>query len=316
MESEAKYTLVGAVIVVMTVVLVAAVLWLGDEGVGSGAERYAIDFKHHSLAGLQKDSDVTMRGIKVGTVESIGISEDNIENVRVVVKLSPDTPVKQDSRAVIRRNLLTGLAWVDITSTTNESPPLKAGPEGAPYPIIPEGKTDLDTIGDSIPDLVDDVGEIAQRANALLSDENVERFSKAIENIEQLTGTLASKQQEIAALIENVSAMSEKLAEASDAWGRVAASADTKLDVLSEDARKMLQTIDNGVERLAAAAASASGAIKSNVTAISLEIEELSRSVSAAAASFGRVASGLEEPREVLFGPSEGDLGPGERRLP
>jgi phospholipid/cholesterol/gamma-HCH transport system substrate-binding protein len=47
-------------------------------------------------------------------------------------------------------------------------------------------------------------GDIAERVRLILSDENVERITGVLEDVKQLSGTLASEKQDIAALIANL----------------------------------------------------------------------------------------------------------------
>lgn len=315
MESDAKYALVGAVVVALTVAVVAAILWLADDGLTKDSQDYVVFFEKHSLSGLQVDGWVTMRGIKVGTVESIEISSENIEQLRVVLRLDAGTPVKTDSRAVVRRNLLTGLAWVDITESTQDAPLLLAQPRLSPegLPIIPEGQAELEAIADSIPGVMEDVGEIAQRVNSFLSEDNREAVSRILHNIETFTATLAKNEQAITELVNNMSQMSEEMARFSKSWSRVANEADATIDSVSEELRLALKDARDAIDKIDDEVVVVARAVRNTADVISAEATSVSTAISDAARGIARVADEFENPKAAIFGPAEQALGPGER---
>ena len=69
METDARYTLVGLVVLGLIASLAIAVVWLSHSSGDKSFPRYTIYFKEESPAGLQIDGDVTMRGIKICKVK-------------------------------------------------------------------------------------------------------------------------------------------------------------------------------------------------------------------------------------------------------
>ena len=53
MEAEARYTAVGAGVLVLLALLVAALLWLGGQGDRAGSRLYTIHFEEQALDGLE-----------------------------------------------------------------------------------------------------------------------------------------------------------------------------------------------------------------------------------------------------------------------
>ena len=84
MEADARYTYVGAAVLLLVGALVGALIWL--QGVGGRGEfnRFAIHFEGQALDGLEVGAEVNLRGIRVGRVEDYGLSGDRINRVRVV----------------------------------------------------------------------------------------------------------------------------------------------------------------------------------------------------------------------------------------
>ncbi|MBN9429089.1 MAG: MCE family protein [Burkholderiales bacterium] len=86
MEPEARYTLVGAVVLALVAAACVAWIWLSQGGGTASFRFYTIHFEKQSLEGLQQGSDVTMRGVKVGRVQEYSISRDNINRVDVIIR--------------------------------------------------------------------------------------------------------------------------------------------------------------------------------------------------------------------------------------
>jgi phospholipid/cholesterol/gamma-HCH transport system substrate-binding protein len=99
MEAEARYTFVGASVLVLMAALVAGIVWLKHVGGGGGFARYAIHFEKQALDGLEIGADVTLRGIKVGRVEDYALSPSAYNRVRVAVRVDKRAPISRPSRA-------------------------------------------------------------------------------------------------------------------------------------------------------------------------------------------------------------------------
>ena len=314
MESHAKYILVGSIVIGLAVTLVVAVLWLSEAKSYRNAQYYDIYFQEHTLYGLQQNSDVTMRGIKVGTVVSLEIVKGNVEKVRVRIMVPSGTPVKSDSEAQLNRSLLTGFASIDIGKGTQNAPLLEVVPPGETYPVIREGNTQLDQFANSLPELLDKAATLSDRAAALVSDENVESASKILKNVERITAAVADSSEDYKKIMQRAVVLSDKLEKASDAVRNLAAKGSEKIDNLSE---AML----SGVNELRAAATEVnahSGELIQTVirsaNVVAAELRSISQNVQVAADAASSTLETYEQPSRFLSGPSERSLGPGEEK--
>jgi len=210
-ESHAKYTLVGAVVIALVSALVFAVVWITSSGEDSHAKFFTIYFREHDLSGTQVDSDVTMRGIKVGKVKMLNISNRDIQKVKVLIQVKGDTPIKIDTKAVIRRNLLTGLGGIDLIEGTEAAPALTDIPEDEEYSIIPEGKSSLEAIQKSLPEILQSTNQILERFAQILSPENKDALSKTLQNIEELTATLATRKGDLGRAVDAFTQATQEL---------------------------------------------------------------------------------------------------------
>ena len=105
MEAEARYTFVGASVLVLIAALVAGLVWLKNVGGGDNFERFAIHFEQQALDGLEIGADVTLRGIKVGRVEDYALSGTTLNRVRVEVRVDRRAPVRTNTTAVVDAQL-------------------------------------------------------------------------------------------------------------------------------------------------------------------------------------------------------------------
>ena len=122
MEPEAKYTLVGAAVLILAGLVAAAVVWLRSSGEGADALHYKIYFERQSLEGLELRSYVTMRGIRVGSVTGFRFSSMRPGAVEVFTSVDPAAPVRQNTQATVERHLVTGLASVRLMNPSEDSP--------------------------------------------------------------------------------------------------------------------------------------------------------------------------------------------------
>ena len=193
MEPEARYTAVGATLLALIVAVVLAITWLARTGARGDFRYYTVYFERQSLEGLQVGGDVNMRGVKVGRVESYSISSKNINRVRVNVRIDRDTPVSTNTVAVVDRNIVTGLARINLATPGDPGPELAAVQPGESYPVIPEGRSDIEQFTNAMNRLANTGAAALSNVEQLLNKENREAFGAALANLRDLSGALATR---------------------------------------------------------------------------------------------------------------------------
>ena len=314
MEPDAKYTLIGMAILVLVASIAGFFLWKADRGDAASQKFYSIYFKNQTLDGLQIDSYVTMKGIKVGSVSSLKIEEPNIEEVRVVIKIANKTPVKTDTRAVINRNLLTGLASIDLVGGTQQSPALTERQAADPYPTIQEGRSAIDQVASNIPAVMRQVGDLAERAELLLSDENIKLVNSTLVSVDRTAANMAEGSKDLRKFLSELSAIGKEISKVSDAVTRFSNSGNEQLDTLGKELDEGLAKLNSILGKVDEIAGdlvfSLNGSARLMVQQlewIAQNIEKLSRSVSATSEEFRDVG-------KIIHGPHPEQLGPGETR--
>jgi phospholipid/cholesterol/gamma-HCH transport system substrate-binding protein len=311
MESEARYTLVGATLIALVVAAVAAVVWLKSAGSREGVDWYTIYFQRQSLDGLQVGADVTMLGISVGKVEAYTVDRRTMNRVRVRVRVSSLTPVTAQTEAIVQRNLLTGIARIALTPPAGPGPvPLTTVAEGEEFPVISEGQSDLDQIAGAA-NRVAKSGTIAlDNFNEMLSVENRIAVTQTLANIRDITSTVNARMDELTLALSrsaaDVGRASRDIAEQARHVQGAATPAASQLEATLRDASRTLER----VERESTAVVRR---LDSAIEVGTLELGATSREIRASAEILARTVDRVGDPRTLLFGPSERQLGPGER---
>lgn len=306
MEPEARYTLIGALVAGLAIALVGALVWLSGAGTADNYQNYAIVFERQSLDGLQVGSDVNMRGVKVGRVENFGIDQDNINRVTVQVRVDRRTPVSTNTEAIINRNLVTGLARVDLNTPGQPGPPLREQTDDA-LPLIAEGRADLDEFTESAGSLIASLGQALDRVNDLLSDENRGLANEILVSMRNTTAELDTQ-------MASIGEITRSLGETTDSIGQAFAGVGEEIKPLTREARRAMRDITASVRRmqdnLQVLASRAGSAAQIGVT----ELQATAREFRSGVESLSRALDRTQDARSALLGPSAGQLGPGEER--
>lgn len=314
MDTRANYTLVGAFVVGFFVLIIAAVMWLSDLSVQDHSNFYTVYFKEHTLDGLQVDSWVTMRGIRIGTVHNFKIAPNNIELVRVTLKLNDDIPVKTDTQASIKRNILTGLAWIDLIKTTADAPLLVDVPRGEDYPVLLEGRSSFEKIAANAPELMDQVSTLVRNAQSFLSEENKNSVTKTLHHIEQVTESLAKNRASLELTLTKLSELGTEGTELARSLRKLSDSARGGTGELAND-------VSTTVRRLAEVVEDVDKEMKLAMKSLRNVGEVVSQESIVVAQDFRRLSRALagtlqeyRDPRSIIAGPTADSLGPGEKK--
>ncbi len=313
MEPEAKYTVVGASMLVLVALLAASVVWLRSSGTHKDARAYQIYFVRQSLGGLRPRSDVLMRGITVGEVVSVRFSTKRAAALEVVVAVDPATPVRESTRATVERNLLTGSAAIELRNFSEETPLLSRASPGEDLPVIGEGESKMEDVSGTMNQLAQTADDTVQRIGDAFSPANRAALAELLDNLRRASrhadatlgradttlDSLARAADEVTALARSVTADAQKLTDRYDAAG---ADASASARQVGEAARRITADVDRLSVRLDALIAGGDEEVRATAQAL----RSAADSVGAAAARLHR------NPREVIYGPVKGSFGPGE----
>ena len=202
METRAHYVAVGAFVLAVIFLAFVAVLWLGRTEFAQDTKRYYIFFKG-SVAGLNKGSQVQYNGIPVGRVVDIRVDPDNLEQIQVTVEVDTSiVHIKSDAQAFLETNILNGISTIQIRGGTREASELVAR-AGRKYAVITAGRTELEEVKASLPELVADLKAAAHSLNDLLDEENRQAVSDTLRNVRSITGALVEPSKDVGEVVND-----------------------------------------------------------------------------------------------------------------
>lgn len=113
METRAPFVIVGAFILAAIGAVFGFVYWLHNTG-GIGARTsYHLQF-NGSVPGLLVGAAVLFNGIRVGEVTALSLAPDSPRRVNAVIAVTPDTPVRADTRVGLDFQGLTGVPVIAL----------------------------------------------------------------------------------------------------------------------------------------------------------------------------------------------------------
>lgn len=313
METEGRYTLVGTLVLAVTVLMTLAIVWLAGAADTIAYQTYTIYFKQQSLDGLAVGSPVKMRGIKVGVVDGYRFAQGGDEAVSVIARIDEGVPVHVGAEAYIKRNLVTGIASVEINNGPSSSPLLDEVPRGERYPVIAEGSSDIDKVATALSRLAVNGAQVLEKMNTLLSDDNQRAVNQTLAHLNELSTHLAANKESLSAAVQGIRDASDEFRLASASIGQAATRAEGSIVSIGQNADVALKEATLAMEKLQHDAGLISAQIQQLTETGTLELTNVSRDIRTSADVLTTAGQRLSNPRTILFGPGQQQLGPGEK---
>ncbi|MEO0851583.1 MAG: MlaD family protein, partial [Pseudomonadota bacterium] len=240
METQARYILVGMLVLITLAAGAWFILWLGSAQ--REYDTYRIVFEEQ-VSGLSDGGAVRFNGIQVGEVASLDFTEDGL--VEAVVRVDKKTPVKTDTEVKLELVGFTGLAIIQFEGGSATAELLKNTVSGTP--MIKAQPSNVGLLLEGGEDIVDAI-------NAVLSPDNVNNISSIIRSIDTLTATFADSSDDISLFLGNAAQLSGDLAKASDDLDRLLLDLDAlatnegkdalaNVEKVAEEARILVKTL-------------------------------------------------------------------------
>lgn len=254
MENRSPYVLIGAAVMVFIASIVGFVVWKLRAGDTTAYAYYTILFSGE-VQGLSPGSTVFYRGLRVGRVQSVGLTsrsevqrstgrERIAEKIEVTVAIESTIDIRERSYAVFEKPFIAGGAYIQVVGRLEDDqikPKKKLGQK--PYPEIREGASFLQAASTSAQELLGKASTTVDRLNELLSPDNVTSVSETLRNLSTVSGSLAKQDaaiqaslSELPAAIAEIRKTFDKLNGLADQVSQIA----TELGPQDESTRKAL----------------------------------------------------------------------------
>lgn len=307
MEPRAHYVIVGIFVLLLGSTAVGLSLWLAFGHMGYETHAYRV-YMTDSVSGLYIDAPVKYRGLEIGRVRDMGLDPNLPDQVRLTLDIDARVPIKEDTVATLAFQGVTGIASIDLSGGSLDSPQLSVRP-GERYPVIQAGPSFMTRVDAAMTELVENVNRAAADLHLLLGPATREQFSHIVQNVEALSVTLAQRREVLGEGIDAFAEFSGHAAAASEQLPALLARVDMavlSLQSLAEDIALTTRDVQSQLQMGSDSLQVLGGSTLPEVDALLAEMRQLT-------AGFQRLSDRLEEdPRVLLFGPRLDAPGPGE----
>lgn len=308
MENKAHALAAGAFVLGLIAALVALVIWFTRDNTVRNV--YELSTRE-AVSGLQPQAMVRYRGIAVGKVTSIDFDPKVKGNVRVRITVDERVPLTTSSYATLSYQGVTGLAFIALDDKAGSNVVLKPNDDDPPrIPLKPSMLAQLQDRGEAI---INQVEEVTQRANKLLSDPNQKRAADALENIAAASASANTLLKTLDSTVKT--GLNPALAKLPDTMASVKKAAGDVSRVATNFNTTVgrLNAPDGPVERLSDGTKALAQAVDSFNAATLPRVNRVADDTSHAVRRLGRAADSINDnPQSLLFGNGGAAAGPGE----
>jgi len=179
-STEAK---VGLFVLAALILLGYMSFRVGQYGFGL-KKGYTVDVVFDNVAGLNKEAEVMIAGVKVGNVEDISLKDGK---ALVILRIMPGIRLEKDVIASIKTHGILGDKFIEIIPGTRGEPYLEAGQEIDRV----QRQADLDKLLLELGNITNDVMTVTASLRKVIGGEEGEaNLQKIIENTRDLSGNL------------------------------------------------------------------------------------------------------------------------------
>ena len=324
METKSNYVMVGAITLLLVALLAAFTVWLSRAAEGDKKE-YDIFFQQ-SVNGLAKGSGVSFSGVPVGEIQSIELWEPDPEFVRVRITIKDSVPVLLGTTATINGVGFTGVSEIQLDGAVKGAPALvcpEANPKSAcptGVPVIPTKPGALGELLNNAPLLLERLSALTERLTNILSDKNQQSIEQILDNVENLSGTLATQGPDLRAAIQESRIALQKAGLAADEITKMAGTTNKLLDSdgrpMLAELRKTLRSANGSLAALETTLNNANPAIETLNSQTLPEVTQLARDLRELSVSLKSVTDKVDQGGigSVVNAPALPDYQPGSRK--
>ncbi len=307
MEKRLSYIVVGVFIITITVSLFVFLFWLAKYGNKTVEHDYYTTYFKESVSGLNVESLVKLRGVEVGRVKKITINKNNSEEVEILLEITKDTPIKQDTYTSLDSQGITGLKYIELKGGSRTSAILSTNEEK--ISTIPAKKSVMANLFDSSEAITDKIDDILNKVNGMLNAKNMNNIAKIIDDFSTTTSYIDENKHKVDVLLVQIDEFLEHTKKFEDEMlppiQKVGVMSD-KAGATSDTAKKFFDDMQKEIDKGSFDTA--------NILEQNMQI------INEAAVSLRDLSLKLEEtidslkdsPSDILYKSNSKNLGPGE----
>ncbi len=202
MYEKINYKLVGLFVIIFSALAIYTAFWLAKSGLSNKNYNNYIAYFSESVDGLNKDSAVKLNGVNVGRVVKISISNKYPSKVRVDMAIAKDIKITKDMYAVLKSQGLTGLRYINVEGGTS-SEYIKPNSKNS---IIKTKISMLANVSNTLPQTLDKLLIFSNKLDKLLSNQNLNNFSKILVNGTKVTNKAIDIEDKLNNILKDINA--------------------------------------------------------------------------------------------------------------
>jgi phospholipid/cholesterol/gamma-HCH transport system substrate-binding protein len=207
----------GVFVLLGLAVVVVAGIWMS--GGRWGSQGTVLTARFRAVGQLRPGSPVSFRGVTIGAVEAVRLTEDG--TVAVDMRLRPESPVPEQPVVLLQASSLFG-DWQAALYPAVERPDIAADTVGLLPGVIPGGSlAEFSELSEHTAEIAANLRGITERLEIALSDQSAAEFSGAIHNVnlatEELLGLLRDQRTALDRLAGDVEEAGSTIRDASGA---------------------------------------------------------------------------------------------------
>jgi len=211
-KTHINYTMVGFFVLILTSGLVYGLYWFTSDRDEQSYLDYTI-YMPESVSGLMDQAPVKYNGVEVGYVAHIRLNHDNLQQVRLHVKILQSVPITDKTYAMMMSRGITGIAYIGLATESPIGAPLSKLPN-EPFPIITAKPSLLVELDRALGEVTTYFAAISKSIQQLLHTDNQESIRSILANFSQITQAVDT--QQFTALVEHGIKMSKHISEATE----------------------------------------------------------------------------------------------------
>jgi phospholipid/cholesterol/gamma-HCH transport system substrate-binding protein len=205
MENRAYAITVAIFTLLLGIGMVFAYWWI------SGSQQARASYTISSplpVTGLSPEATVKFRGVNVGKVTTISLDASSQTTILIDIEIEKNLKLSSEAYAELRRQGLTGLAYIDLNDESKNSAALTAGNK---IPLRPTLVDDLISKGPELTaeleTLLRNSAQFSASATQFLTSIDVQKLNRAIANLEKASEKVQPAINSVNNMFDNVNKM-------------------------------------------------------------------------------------------------------------
>lgn len=227
MEPRAHHVLIGLFALAAAAGALLFALWLNNSDNDRDYTWYEVIFSQ-GVSGLSEGNPVKYSGIRVGDVAMLRLDPDDPRNVRALIRVYSNVPIRENTEAGLAITNITGSMSIELEGGTPDHPILEGSRSNPPeIHAEPSALNSLMATGEN---LLGKLDQLLTNSNQVMSPQNIENLSQSLANLQELSSGLMGKREEVNEVFERLKDITERTRVTLDTYQEVGTKADSLLD--------------------------------------------------------------------------------------